>query len=52
MRNKNDDLIIALDIGSSKISIAVSEIDEYNNIFVLGMGSAETKGGIRGGIII
>jgi cell division protein FtsA len=52
LRNKNDDLIIALDIGSSKISIAVSEIDEYNNIFVLGMGNVETKGGIRGGVII
>ena len=52
MKTRRDDLIVGLDIGSSKVRVAISELDEYGNIFILGIGTAETKGGIRGGVII
>lgn len=52
MKEKNDNLIVGLDIGSSKVSIAISELDDYGKIYVLGQGCVETKGGIRSGVII
>ncbi len=52
MKEKNLDLIVALDIGSSKVSVAISELDDYGNIYIMGVGNVETKGGIRSGVII
>jgi cell division protein FtsA len=52
LKDKNNDLIVGLDLGSSKVSVAISEIDEYGNIYILGVGKVESKGGIRSGVII
>lgn len=52
MKYKNDDLIVSLDIGSKKIVVVISEIDESNNINILGVGQAESKGGIRSGVVV
>ena len=52
MKNKDDNLIVGLDIGSNKIVVVIAELDEYNNAFVLGIGRAETNGGMKGGVII
>jgi cell division protein FtsA len=52
LKEKNLDLIVALDIGSSKVSVAISELDDYGNIYIMGVGNVETKGGIRSGVII
>ncbi|HOJ63352.1 MAG TPA: cell division protein FtsA [Spirochaetota bacterium] len=52
MRQKENDLIVAIDIGSSKISVAISEINDTGNISIIGIGKSDTKGGMRNGIII
>jgi len=52
LKYKNDDLIVSLDIGSKKIVVVISEIDESNNINILGVGQAESKGGIRSGVVV
>ncbi len=52
MKYKDNDLITAIDIGSSKISVAISEIDESGNISIIGIGNSDTKNGMRNGIII
>lgn len=50
--DNSDDLIVAVDIGSSKVIVVISELDEHGNISVLGVGAAETKGGLRGGVVM
>ena len=52
MKNKNDDLIVGIDIGSSKIIVVISEIDDTGNISIIGVGKADSKNGIKGGVII
>jgi cell division protein FtsA len=52
LKARLNDLIVGMDIGSSKIAIAIAEIDELGNLTVLGTGVSEPKGAIRGGMII
>lgn len=52
MAYKEDDLIVGIDIGSNKIVVSISEMDENGNITILGFGKAETKNGIKGGIVV
>jgi len=43
-------IITALDIGSSKIKVLIAEIDDKNNIEILGMSVVDAKG-LNNGII-
>lgn len=52
LRYKENNSIVAIDIGSSKINVAISEINELGNISVIGIGKSDTKNGMRNGIII
>jgi cell division protein FtsA len=52
MKNIIDDLIVGIDIGSSKIVVVIAEIDGNGSISIIGVGRSETRGGIRAGVII
>jgi cell division protein FtsA len=52
MKNIYDDLIVGIDIGSSKIVVVIAEIDEAGMISIIGVGKSDTRGGIRTGVII
>lgn len=52
MRQRNDNLITTLDIGSGKVIVSISEIDEIGEITVLGIGTSEVSGGIKGGVVV
>jgi cell division protein FtsA len=45
---KDKDVVVGLDIGSTKISVIVGCQDEYGNLEILGMGNAVSDGVIRG----
>lgn len=47
MENSND-IIVGLDIGTTKISVIVGRKNEYGKIEVLGMGRADSFGVLRG----
>ncbi len=47
-QHRNDDLITALDIGSSKVCALIARIGEGDEIEVLGTGQRESKGVQRG----
>jgi len=48
--NHNENAIIGIDIGSSKISALVCEIDEQNELHIKGQGSSISSGILRGKI--
>jgi len=52
LKYKDNNLIVAIDIGSSKICTAISEVDDNGSISIVGIGKSDTKNGIRNGIII
>jgi cell division protein FtsA len=52
MKNIYDDLIVGIDIGSSKIVVIIAEIDELGSVSILGVGKSDTRNGIRAGVII
>lgn len=52
MKVRQDDLIVGIDVGSSKIVVAIAEYDQTSFINVLGIGEASNSGGIRNGVII
>jgi len=54
VKNKQIDesLVSVIDFGSSKIRVAIAEIDENNNMSLIGKGESESKGGIRSGVIV
>ena len=52
VRNIDDSIVAVLDLGSEKIRVAIAEIDENKNIAIIGKGEADSKGGIRSGVII
>jgi cell division protein FtsA len=45
------DYICALDIGTTKICALIAEVDEYNQIKIIGMGNAPSEG-LRRGVVI
>lgn len=52
-RDSKKDLIVALDIGTSKVVAVVAEVlNEEARFEVLGLGRASTQGGIRNGAVI
>ena len=52
MKDINDNLIAAIDIGSSKIVTIIAEVSETSNhISILGYGCAPTQNGIKDGAI-
>lgn len=51
MRKKPDNLIVALDIGTSKIAALVGEIGEDNQIEVIGFGTHPSRGLKRGVVV-
>ena len=52
MKKKSDkDLIVALDIGTSKIVAIVGEISNDNVIEIIGLGSHQSRG-LRRGVVV
>jgi cell division protein FtsA len=51
MSRENKDLIVGLDIGTSKIVALVAEIDEEGKLNVIGMGSQESHG-LKKGVVV
>jgi cell division protein FtsA len=51
MSKENKDLIVGLDIGTSKIVALVAEINEEGGLNVLGMGSQESHG-LKKGVVV
>jgi cell division protein FtsA len=52
MSKENRDIIVGLDIGTSKIVALVAELDAEGKLSVLGLGSQESKGGLRRGVVV
>jgi cell division protein FtsA len=46
-----DDLIVGLDIGTSKITAAIAEYDENDGLEIIGIGTAPSSG-LRRGVVI
>ncbi|RLA09012.1 MAG: cell division protein FtsA [Gammaproteobacteria bacterium] len=51
MTNNDDSIIVALDIGTSKIVAIVAEIREDNMIYILGLGS-HISTGLKRGVVV
>src|SRR5688500_3858778 len=51
MAKENKDLIVALDIGTSKVACLVGEIGPDGSLGMLGMGSHESKG-LKKGVVV
>ncbi|MGH6610172.1 MAG: cell division protein FtsA [Burkholderiaceae bacterium] len=51
MRNENKDLIVGLDIGTSKVVVAVAEVLADGKFQVIGLGQAESQG-LRKGVVV
>jgi len=48
---KNDDIIVGLDIGTTKIAAVVGRKDEYGQLNIVGVGQAPSDG-LRRGVVI
>src|SRR5690349_25134359 len=51
MARENKDLIVALDIGTSKVACLVAELRPDATLEILGMGSHESKG-MKKGVVV
>ncbi len=51
MRNETKDLIVGLDIGTSKVVVAVAEVLPEGRFQVIGLGQAESQG-LRKGVVV
>jgi cell division protein FtsA len=51
MAKENKDLIVALDIGTSKVACLVGEIGADGSLAMLGMGSHDSKG-LKKGVVV
>lgn len=49
---REDDLIATIEIGSSKIIVVISEVNESGDISILGIGQASTESSVRNGVVI
>ncbi|MBP7552474.1 MAG: cell division protein FtsA [Spirochaetes bacterium] len=52
MKYKDEDLITAIDIGSDKVAVVISEIDDTGSINIIGIGKSDSKNGIKQGVIV
>jgi len=50
-KNPDSNLIVALDIGTSKVVAIVAEVDELNNIHIIGIGSHPSSG-LKKGVVV
>ena len=51
MSRENKDLVVGLDIGTSKIVALVAEINQEGNLNVIGMGSQDSRG-LKKGVVV
>ncbi|HRF31845.1 MAG TPA: cell division protein FtsA, partial [Azonexus sp.] len=51
MSRDNKDLVVGLDIGTSKIVALVAEINQEGNLNVIGMGSQDSRG-LKKGVVV
>jgi cell division protein FtsA len=51
MRSENKDLIVGLDIGTSKVAVAVAEVLPDGRFEVIGLGQSESEG-LRKGVVV
>jgi cell division protein FtsA len=51
MRNESRDVLVALDIGTSKVVAAVAEVDAAGALQVIGLGQARSEG-LRKGVVV
>ena len=51
MRNETKDLIVGLDIGTSKVVVAVAEVLPEGRFQVIGLGQADSQG-LRKGVVV
>jgi cell division protein FtsA len=51
MSRDNKDLVVGLDIGTSKIVALVAEINNEGQLNVIGMGSQDSKG-LKKGVVV
>ncbi|HNL76310.1 MAG TPA: cell division protein FtsA, partial [Accumulibacter sp.] len=52
MSRDSKDLIVGLDIGTSKIVALVAELASDGQLNVIGIGSQESKGGLKKGVVV
>lgn len=52
MKERSEEIITAIDIGSSKIVTVISEVDENGSISVIGIGRSKNNDGVRNGVVI
>jgi cell division protein FtsA len=46
-----DKIIVGLDIGTTKVCAIVGKLNEYGKIDILGMGQADSQGGVMRGVV-
>ena len=51
LRNENKNLIVGLDIGTSKVVAVVAELTADGQIEVIGLGSHESRG-LKKGVVV
>lgn len=52
MRGRDDDLIAAVDVGSSKVVVAIASIDDAGELSVIGLGCSDSGKGVKDGCIV
>ena len=51
MKKESEKILVGLDIGTSKIVAIVAKINDENDLTVIGIGQAESKG-LKKGVVI
>lgn len=52
VRVRDDDLIVAVDVGSCKVVVAIATLDDMGELSVIGLGCSESSTGVKEGCII
>ena len=52
MRGRDDDLIVAVDVGSCKVVVAIAAVDDAGELSVIGLGCSESDKGVKDGCIV
>lgn len=52
MRGRDDDLIVAVDVGSCKVVVAIAAQDDTGELSVIGLGCSESNTGVKDGCIV
>ena len=51
MKKESENILVGLDIGTSKIVAIVAKINDKNDLTVIGIGQSESKG-LKKGVVI